>query len=110
MTTPTPGQKTLKNMEVKIKALKFDADEKLIALVEKKVARIEKFFDNTGDAEVTLTQLNEPVGKQVKIMVHVPGEELVIERNAKTFEDALTEAVDAMKERITRNKEKKYAK
>ena len=39
-------------------------------------------------------------------MTHVPGQELVIERHAKTFEDAVTEAADAMKEKITRFKEK----
>lgn len=97
-------------MEIKIKSLKFDADEKLIAYVEKKVAKIGKFFDNTGDAEVTLSLLNEPLGKQAKILIHVPGEDLIVERTAKTFEDAVTEAADAMKERITRNKEKKYAR
>ncbi|MBO4446504.1 MAG: ribosome-associated translation inhibitor RaiA [Bacteroidales bacterium] len=97
-------------MEIKIKSLKFDADSKLIAYVEKKVGKIEKFFDNTGDAEVTLSLLNEPDGKQAKILVHVPGEDLIVERSAKTFEDAITQAADAMKERLTRNKEKKYTK
>ena len=39
-----------------------------------------------------------------------PGEDLVIERNAKTFEEAVTEAVDAMKEKIVRAKEKRFDK
>ncbi|MBO4263627.1 MAG: ribosome-associated translation inhibitor RaiA [Bacteroidales bacterium] len=97
-------------MEIKIKALKFDADEKLLAYVEKKVAKLEKFFENSGDAEVTLSLLNEPVNKQAKIQMHVPGEDLIVERNAPTFEVAINDCVDAMKERLTRNKEKKYQK
>ena len=41
-------------MEIRIKALKFEASEKLLAFVEKKVARIEKFFDSaTQVAEVS---------------------------------------------------------
>ena len=36
------------------------------------------------------------------------GEELIIEREADTFENAITEAVDAMKEKLTRVKEKKF--
>ena len=97
-------------MEIKIKTLKFDADQKLVEYVEKKVAKIEKFFDNTGDAEVTLSLLKEPDNKSAKIQIHVPGEDLVIERNAKTFEEAITDCVDAMKEKITRYKERLYDK
>ncbi|MBS7290065.1 MAG: ribosome-associated translation inhibitor RaiA [Bacteroidales bacterium] len=93
-------------MEIKIKSLKFDADQKLIAFVEKKVSKLEKFFDGLETVEVVLSLLQEPDNKKVKIMTHVPGQELVIERHAKTFEDAVTEAADAMKEKITRFKEK----
>ena len=89
-------------MDIKIKSLKFDADQKLIAFVEKKVSKLEKFFDGLETVEVVLSLLQEPDNKKVKIMTHVPGQELVIERNAKTFEDAVTEAADAMKEKITR--------
>ena len=93
-------------MEIKIKSLKFDADQKLIAFVEKKVSKLEKFFDGLETVEVVLSLLQEPDNKKVQIMTHVPGQELVIERHAKTFEDAVTEAADAMKEKITRFKEK----
>ncbi len=94
-------------MEIKLKTLKFDADQKLVAYVEKKVSRLEKFFKGAADtAEVTLSLLQEPENKQVKIQMHVPGEDLIIERNASTFEQAVTDCVDAMKEKLTRTKEK----
>lgn len=94
-------------MEVKIKSLKFDADKKLIAFVEKKVARLEKFLAGVEtDAEVTLTL--EKDAKGAKIKIPVPGNEFLIERTVKTFEDAITACVDAMKEKLTREKEKKY--
>ena len=77
-------------MEIRIKALKCEAGEKLTQFVEKKVARLGKFFDGVAQqAEVT-------------------GEELIIDRVADTFENAITECVDAMKEKLTRSKEKKY--
>ncbi|MCQ2182213.1 MAG: ribosome-associated translation inhibitor RaiA [Bacteroidales bacterium] len=94
-------------MEIKIKALKFDVDEKLAAFVEKKVVRLEKFFEGVANqAEVSLEDLKE--GKKAKIQIHVPGDELIIERVADTFQNAITECVDAMKEKLTRAKEKKY--
>lgn len=94
-------------MEIKLKALKFDAGEKLAAFVEKKVSRLEKFFEGAvQEVEVSLEDLKE--GKKAKIQIHVPGDELIIERIADTFENAITECVDAMKEKLTRAKEKKY--
>ena len=97
-------------MEIKIKSLKFDADAKLIAYVEKKVSKLEKFFDGIETADVTLSLLSEPDNKNVKIQAHIPGDDLVIERSAKTFEEAVTEAADLMKEKIVRTKEKKFDK
>ena len=90
-------------MEIRIQSLKFDADKKLIAFVEKKVERLSKFLAGTqADAEVTLT-LNKD-GKGAKIQI--PGG-IIIERTADTFENAITACVDAMKEKLTREKEKK---
>ena len=97
-------------MEIKIKSLKFDADAKLIAYVEKKVSKLEKFFDGIETADVTLSLLSEPDNKNVKIQAHIPGDDLVIERSAKTIEEAVTEAADLMKEKIVRAKEKKFDK
>ena len=94
-------------MEIKIKSLKFDADQKLLDYVEKKVKKLERFNDGILTADVILTLLREPDNKDVKLQVHVPGEELIIERNSKTFEEAITDCVDAMKEKLTRAKERR---
>ena len=105
---PILGRKMEVKMEIRVKSLKFDADQKLLDYVEKKVSKLAKFFDGVGDIDVTLSLLKEPDNKNVKIQTHVPGEELVIERNAHTFEEAVTAAADAMKEKITRTKERKF--
>ena len=95
---------------INVKSLKFDADQKLLDYVEKKVGKVEKFFDNLGDIDVTLSLSPEPENKVVRLQTRFPGEDLVIERNAKTFEEAVTEAADAMKEKIVRAKEKRFEK
>ena len=95
---------------INVKSLKFDADEKLLAFVEKKVGKVEKFFDNLGDIDVTLSLSPDPENKVVRLQTRFPGEDLVIERNAKTFEEAVTEATDAMKEKIVRAKERRFEK
>ena len=95
---------------INVKSLKFDADEKLLDFIEKKVGKVEKFFDNLGDIDVTLSLLPDAENKSVKLQTRFPGEDLVIERHARTFEEAVTDAADALKEKIVRIKEKKYAK
>lgn len=91
-------------MEINLRTLKFDAGEKLSAFVQKKVARLSRFFEGVAEAEVTLENAKE--GKKAKIKVRVPGDELIIDRTADTFENAVTACVDAMKERMTRAREK----
>ena len=94
-------------MEIKLKSLHLDVDEKLAEFVEKKDSRLSKFFEGVAnEAEVSLEDIKE--GKKAKIQIHIPGDELIIERTADTFENAITEGVDAMKEKLTRAKEKKY--
>ena len=95
---------------INVKSLKFNADEKLLDYIDKKVGKVEKFFDNMGDIDVTLSLLPDAENKSVKLQTHIPGEDLVIERQAHTFEEAVTAAADALKEKIVRAKEKKFVK
>ena len=94
-------------MEIRVQSLKFIADQKLLDFVEKKVSKLEKFDDAITDVEVVMSLLEKPENKNVKLQIHVPGGSQVIERNAKTFEEAVNECVDVMKEKLTRNKERK---
>ena len=95
---------------INVKSLKFNADEKLLDYIDTKVGKVEKFFDNMGDIEVTLSLLPDAENKSVKLQTHIPGEDLIVERQARTFEEAVTDAADALKERIVRAKEKKFSK
>ncbi|MBP3202886.1 MAG: ribosome-associated translation inhibitor RaiA [Bacteroidales bacterium] len=95
---------------INVKSLKFNADQKLLDFIDTKVGKVEKFFDNMSDIDVTLSLLPDAENKSVKLQTHIPGEDLIIERQARTFEEAVTDAADALKERIVRAKEKKFSK
>lgn len=94
-------------MDLSIQSVKFDADRKLLDFVEKKLSKIEKFDENITSVDVTLALMEKPDNKSVKVQAHVPGGTLVIERSADTFEEAVNDAADAMKEKIVRSKEKR---
>lgn len=91
-------------MQITIKTLKFDAGEKLTAFVEKKIARLEKFCEGKTD-EISVTLENHKEGKSCKIQIQIPGDTLVADITADTFENAVTACADKMKERIARTKE-----
>ncbi|MBR3303415.1 MAG: HPF/RaiA family ribosome-associated protein [Bacteroidales bacterium] len=97
-------------MEIRIQSVKFDADEKLLVFVNKKVEKLEKFFDGFMEADVTLSLLPDQLNKECKIKLSVPGDDIHIARNAKTFEDAVVDCVDVLKGQLVKLKEKRFGK
>ena len=96
-------------MEIKVQSIKFDADRKLLDFIDKKLAKLEKFFENIVNVDVVLT-LEPDHKKQVRVNVAIPGENIVTERVADSFEDAVNECVDILKELLVKAKEKRFGK
>ena len=94
-------------MEIRIQSIKFNADQKLLDFIEKKFSRIEKFYDAITGVDVALSLLPDQENKNVKVLVNVPGSTIVVEKNAKTFEDAVVDCADIIKEKLVKAKEKR---
>ena len=94
-------------MEIRIQSLKFNADQKLLDFIEKKFSRIEKFYDAITGVDVALSLLTDQDNKNVKVIVTVPGSTILVEKNAKTFEDAVVDCADILKEKLVKEKEKR---
>jgi putative sigma-54 modulation protein len=95
-------------MNVQIQSVKFDADRKLIDFIENKMTKLERFADRTTGAEVVL-KLDKDLEKGNKVVIltlHMPGEDLVAEQRARSFEEAIDEAIDALKRQVEKFKEK----
>ena len=86
-------------MEIKIQSIHFDATEKLEAFIEKKVAKLEKSYEDIQKVEV---QLN----KEASLQVAVPGTTLRVEKVSDTFEESIDLCVDAMRAQLQKFKEK----
>jgi putative sigma-54 modulation protein len=95
-------------MNIKIQSIKFDADKKLTDFVDKKVNKLERYFDNIVDAEVFLRLQNnqELENKVAEIRLKVPGSDLFAQRQSKTFEEAVDDCIDALKTQIQKHKDK----
>ena len=94
-------------MEIRVQSIKFNADQKLLDFVEKKFSRIEKFYDAITGVDVALSLLPAQENTNVKVLVSIPGGTIVVEKNAKTFEDAVVDCADILKEKLVKEKEKR---
>ena len=95
-------------MKVFTQSVNFNADGELIKYVEKKVESLIKFHDKIVDAEVFLKVQNksDKENKITEIKINIPGSELIVKRETKTFEEGVNSAVDSLKRQLKRSKEK----
>ena len=107
MNQPIQGQKTEVKMEIRVQSIKFNADQKLLDFIDKKFSRIEKFYDAVTGVDIALSLLPDHENKNVKVQVSIPGRTIVVEKNAKTFEDAVVDCADILKEKLVKEKEKR---
>lgn len=95
-------------MNVQIQSVKFDADRRLIEFVENKMAKLDRFAERSTGADVVLKldKDHEKGNKVAVISLHMPGEELVADNRAKSFEEAVDLSIDALKRQLEKLKEK----
>lgn len=90
-------------MKITIQSVHFDATEKLEAYTEKKVGKLERFFDaDTAHVVFSVTKPMTANNKEVKITIG----NLYAEKVCNTFEEAIDECVDALKTQIEKKKNK----
>lgn len=94
-------------MKVRVEAVHFNVDNRLVDFVEKKLSKIEQFYDQILDVSVFLKLENsgQIKDKIFEARVHVPGDTLFVKETDKTFESATDKAVDSLKRQIIKYKE-----
>jgi putative sigma-54 modulation protein len=96
-------------MKVEIQAVHFQADQKLKEFIERKVEKLETYFDRIIESNVTLSL--EKNGTQVKnkiavIKLSIPGNVLVARETTKLFEESVDMAVDSLRRQLKKYKSK----
>ncbi|SHF64056.1 putative sigma-54 modulation protein [Mariniphaga anaerophila] len=100
-------------MEITINSVHFTADKKLVDFVNKKVNKLDTFFDGIINAEVTLKVLRPEAAKNKvsEIKVSIPGNDyLFAKKEADTFEEATDLAIDALRRQLVKFKDKLKSK
>src|SRR5215210_926739 len=99
-------------MKVKIQTVHFNADEKLIEYVTRKVDRLNTFHERITKVDIFL-KLDNVVhtikDKIAEIRVHVPRHDFFVKASSKSFEESFDCALESMINQLRRKKEKQAA-
>jgi putative sigma-54 modulation protein len=94
-------------MKLQVHSIHFNADTKLISFIQRKLDKLETFYDRMVDGEVFLRLNNEGIeNKTVEIKVRVPGNQLFAVEKARSFEAATDMATDALRMQLEKFKAK----
>ena len=93
-------------MEFKLQTLRFNATEKLVAFIDKKIAKLEKYGE-VQNVELTFRSWSpkRPITKRQKLHVVLPGRSIHTEKVADTFEEAVDLCIDVARRELAENKE-----
>ena len=94
-------------MKITKEAIHFNADQKLLDYIDKKVGKLEQYFDKIIDVIVTMRLENsgQVKDKIVDIRINVPGDTLFASEENKTFETAVDGSVAVMKRQLIKYKD-----
>lgn len=99
-------------MNVTVRSIHFDADVKLTGFIREKLRKLALFHDNIITADVCLRLERDGENhenKVVDIKLVVPGRDIHSKRQGKTFEEAATTTVEALRSQVVRTKERSKA-
>jgi putative sigma-54 modulation protein len=95
-------------MKVIVETPQFDADVKLIGFIEKKLNKLEQFYDRIIQAEVflKLEPNNKPNNKISEVLIRVPGDKFIVKKVAKSFEEGVDICSQSLERVLKKHKEK----
>jgi putative sigma-54 modulation protein len=95
-------------MKVNVHAVNFNVDRKLIGYVQGRMDKLEKYYDRVVCSDVFFKLDNSTVkeNKIAEIKISVPGDEFIVKKQCKSFEEAVELAADSIERLLVKRKQK----
>lgn len=95
-------------MKVNVHAVNFNVDRKLVSFVQTRLDKLEKYYDRVvcSDVFFKLDNTSEKTNKIAEIKINVPGDEFIVKKQCKTFEEAVELAAESMERLLMKRKQK----
>lgn len=99
-------------MKIRVQSIHFTADKKLLDFIQKKVDKLDQYFDQiiSGEVYLKLENVEDEANKISEIKLIVPGMTLFAKEQCKSFEEATDLAIESLRKQITKHKDKTRAK
>ena len=96
-------------MKITVQSIRFNADKKLLDFIQKKVDKLETFYDHiiSGEIYLKLENVEDEANKITEIKLLLPGNQIFAKEQCKTFEEATDLAVECLRKQIEKYKQKK---
>ena len=95
-------------MNINFQSVNYNADSKLIEFAEKRIKKISQFYLNIIDVFVytKVENTNDRINKFAELKIGIPGDDVVVKKMAKSFEEAINLAADSAERILKKYKEK----
>ena len=95
-------------MNINFQSVNYNADSKLIEFAEKRIKKISQFYLNIIDVFIytKVENTSDRVNKLAELKIGIPGDDVVVKKTAKSFEEAISLAADSAERILKRHKEK----
>lgn len=95
-------------MKVSIQAVNFSVDVKLVAFIQERMGKLEKYYDKVVSTDVYLKveKTSNKVNKMVEVKINMPGVDFLVKKQCKTFEEGLDLSAVSLERVMMKRKEK----
>ena len=95
-------------MKVNTQSVNFNADKKLIDFIQKRMDKLDMFYDKViqSDVYLKLENTSEKKNKIFEARVNVPGDSFIVKKQCKSFEEGADMAVSSLERQLKKRKEK----
>ncbi|MDT0688556.1 ribosome-associated translation inhibitor RaiA [Salegentibacter sp. F188] len=95
-------------MKVNVQSVNFNADKKLVDFIQRRLDKLENYYDKIVFADVYLKVQNTS-GKENKIteiLLSIPGGDIMVKKTCRKFEECVDECVSSLQRQLIKRKEK----
>jgi len=95
-------------MKVNVHAVNFAVDKKLVDFIQERMDKLEKYYDKIVSSDVFLKveKTSDKENKIVEVKIHVPGDDFMVKKQCKTFEEAIENSAESLERLLVKRKEK----
>ena len=94
-------------MKVNVHAVNFTVDKKLVDFIKDRMDKLEKHYDKvvTADVFLKVEKTSDKENKMVEVKINVPGDEFMVKKQCKTFEEAVDQTLESLERLLQKRKE-----